>query len=323
MTKQVAVNVRAERLHSLEAIIQVNLRGFLEVGKALLEVRDDKLYRESHATFEAWCGERFRIGRRRAYELIAAVQVQDSLVRHGAQTLPMNERQARRLATLEEDDRADVWDHALVLAGDEPLGEKHVARAVREHNRVIQVQRLAEISKGNRPLKGVGKFPVILSDPPWMYDEGTADPTRVIGNQYPPMPLQDICDLDVGKVAATDEAVLFLWATVPLLPEAFEVMKAWGFEYRSGACWDKVLTGMGYWFRGQHELLLVGVRGNPPKPAPGSRSTSMLREQRSSTHSKKPDVVYRLIETYYPELPKLEMFCRDPRDGWTAWGTEA
>lgn len=321
-TTTVAPKARKKRLAQLEKVIEKHLVGFVEVGKALLEIRDDKLYRESHPTFEAWCHERFQIGRRRAYELIAATNVREGLVRHGAQILPANERQARALSTLPAEHQPVVWQAAVKLAGQEELSERHVRMALREHNRKARVERLNEISRGNQPLKGVGRFPVLLADPPWEYDGATTDPTRQIENQYPTMPLEEICDLPVGEQVAAKDAVLFLWATAPLLPDALEVMEAWGFEYKSCAVWDKQKIGMGYWFRGQHELLLVGVRGNPPKPAPGALASSVISASRGK-HSEKPEAVRTLIEAYYPELPRLEMFCRKPRKGWSAWGNQS
>jgi N6-adenosine-specific RNA methylase IME4 len=113
-----------------------------------------------------------------------------------------------------------------------------------------------------------------------------------------------------------------MWATSPKLAEAFEVLDAWGFSYRTCAVWDKQKIGMGYYFRQQHELLLVAVRGTPPTPLPANRPASIFSYPRGE-HSSKPHEVYEVIEAMYPELPKLEMFCRTPRAGWGAWGNQA
>ena len=88
--------------------------------------------------------------------------------------------------------------------------------------------------------------------------DGTTDDTRQIENHYPTMTLADICALPVAALAH-DDAVLFLWATAPMLPHALAVMSAWGFDYRSHAIWQKDRIGTGYWFRNAHELLLVGT----------------------------------------------------------------
>ena len=311
------------RLADLEDIIKRHLVGFTVVGKALFTVKHEALYREGYATFEEWCQKRFNIGRRRAYELLAATDTIDVLVRHGACNLPANERQVRPLTSLPEDDKTKVWLEAVADAGADVITEKHVRRAVREHNRQVQLEKLKGISEGNKPL-GLGKrFPVILSDPPWQYSGGTADPSRQIENQYPTMDLESICELPVGGELATDDAVLFLWATAPLLPDALAVMESWDFTYKTHAVWDKQKIGMGYWLRGQHELLLIGVRGNPPKPAPRVRASSMIDAPRGN-HSAKPVKVYELIESYYPDLPRVEMFAIDnKRPGWSGWGNQA
>lgn len=135
------------------------------------------------------------------------------------------------------------------------------------------------------------------------------------------MSLDEIKALDVASIAA-DDSVLLMWATVPMLPHALEVMAAWGFAYKSHVVWVKDRFGTGYWFRNQHELLLVGTRGNPPAPAPGTQWQSVI-EAPVREHSRKPDEVYELIEAYFPNLPKIELFARHARPGWDRWGAEA
>jgi N6-adenosine-specific RNA methylase IME4 len=135
-------------------------------------------------------------------------------------------------------------------------------------------------------------FEVIYADPPWRYDNGT--PGREIERHYPTMTQQEICAL---PVPVARNAVLFLWAVSPKLPEALDVMAAWGFTYRSSAVWDKEFMGMGYWFRGQHELLLVGVRGQWSPPPQPLRVSSVYREARGR-HSRKPDTVRNMIAAW-------------------------
>lgn len=162
-------------------------------------------------------------------------------------------------------------------------------------------------------------YDLILADPPWRYGFSKTK-NRRIENHYPTMTLQDIMALPVSDLVA-DDCVLYLWATGPKLLEALEVMKAWGFEYVTQAVWDKEKIGMGYYFRGQHELLLIGKRGKPPVPAPGSRVSSVIRERRGK-HSAKPQIVYDILEKMYPAANKVELFARDVRAGWDAWGNE-
>jgi N6-adenosine-specific RNA methylase IME4 len=159
---------------------------------------------------------------------------------------------------------------------------------------------------------------LVLADPPWRYDFAETD-NRQIENQYPSATAEEICDM---KPETQPDAVLFLWATVAKLREAFEVMDAWGFEYKTSAVWDKEKIGMGYWFRGQHELLLVGTRGKFSPPDESSRVSSVFREPRGK-HSVKPVCVYEWLESAFPAAIKLEMFCRSPRAGWKTHGNES
>jgi N6-adenosine-specific RNA methylase IME4 len=107
-----------------------------------------------------------------------------------------------------------------------------------------------------------------------------------------------------------------------MTPQALEVMAAWGFRYVSGAVWVKDHAGTGYWFRNRHELLVVGVRGKIPAPAPGTQWESVI-EALVGRHSEKPTAVYEMIESYFPHLPKIEINARKARPGWDSWGLEA
>jgi len=180
----------------------------------------------------------------------------------------------------------------------------------------------AELAATTRALPvGEKRWPVILADPPWDYDN-----LQVFGRRphpsehYPTRSVAEICALPVPDIA-TDDCLLFLWTTVVHLENAFEVIRAWGFEYRSGFVWDKVNPGLGYWARGQHELLLVAVKGSPPTPPVDCLSPSVIRETRRE-HSRKPEASYAIIERMYPDLPKLELFARQARPGWDVWGNE-
>lgn len=168
------------------------------------------------------------------------------------------------------------------------------------------------------------RFGVIYADPEWQFavrSEATGR-DRSAENHYPTSPLEVIKARPVAKIAAPDCA-LFLWATVPMLPQALAVMAAWGFAYASSAVWVKDQAGTGYWFRNRHELLLLGTRGNIPCPAPGGQWNSVI-EAPAARHSQKPDDAAEMIEAYFPTLPKIELNRRGPpRAGWTAWGNEA
>lgn len=159
-------------------------------------------------------------------------------------------------------------------------------------------------------------FDVIYADPPWRY--GNMPPSATPENHYPTMALEDICALDVP---AAQNSVLYLWATAPLLPEGLRVLEAWGFAYKTSAVWDKQRLGVGYWFRGQHEHLLVGVRGQWSPPPVPFRVSSVYSEL-SGRHSKKPAAIRNMIATWWPDARRLEMFCRYPAPGWHVWGNQ-
>ena len=163
----------------------------------------------------------------------------------------------------------------------------------------------------------VGLFDVVYADPPWRYSFSKSK-SRDIENQYPTMTIDDICAL---RVPAAENCVLYLWATAPKLEEALRVVSAWGFTYKTHAAWDKELIGMGYWFRGQHELLMVATRGKVSPPPQGLRCGSVIRHRRSR-HSAKPPEVRDMIAAWFPNARRLEMFARDKTEGWTVWGNE-
>lgn len=162
-----------------------------------------------------------------------------------------------------------------------------------------------------------GLFDVLLADPPWRYDHPISD-SREIENQYETMEVEDIAALEVP---AADDSVLFLWATVPMNAKALWVMDAWGFEYRTGLVWVKDRIGMGYWTRSRHELLLVGIRGEPLVPEAANKPDSVISAPRGK-HSEKPSASYELIETAFPGHSYCELFARKARPGWTSWGNE-
>ena len=161
------------------------------------------------------------------------------------------------------------------------------------------------------------KYQIIYADPPWRYDFSKSN-SREIENQYPTMKIEDICSL---RIPSEENSVLYLWATAPKLKEALLVMDSWGFTYKSHSIWDKERLGMGYWFRGQHELLLVGTKGKFPPPSQSLRVGSVIREKRAK-HSKKSNRVRELIMSWYPEKTKVEIFARQKTPGWDVWGNE-
>jgi N6-adenosine-specific RNA methylase IME4 len=174
------------------------------------------------------------------------------------------------------------------------------------------------------------KFATILADPPWRFQNRTGKVAPEHGRltRYETMSLNDICALPVEGVAA-ETAHLYLWTPNALLPEALEVMRAWGFSYKSNLIWHKVRKdggsdgrGVGFYFRNVTEMVLFGVRGkNARTEAPGRSQVNML-QTRKREHSRKPDEQYDLIERCSPG-PYLELFARGERRGWATWGNQA
>jgi N6-adenosine-specific RNA methylase IME4/DNA-binding CsgD family transcriptional regulator len=213
------------------------------------------------------------------------------------------------------------------------ISQRQVQRDLRRNGSKSEAKRLTKTEKrANREAELAAKqsalpdkrYGVIVADPEWRFEPYSRETgmDRAADNHYPTSPAEVIADRDVASIAA-DDCVLFLWATVPMLPIALEVMKTWGFEYRSHVTWDKIHIGTGYWFRNRHELLLVGTRGDIPAPAMGTQFPSVIAIARKE-HSEKPEQFLELIEQYFPTLPKIELNRRGTaRAGWDAWGNEA
>jgi N6-adenosine-specific RNA methylase IME4 len=167
------------------------------------------------------------------------------------------------------------------------------------------------------------KYNVIVADPEWRWEPWSRETgmDRAADNHYPTSCTEVIAARDVPSIAA-DDCVLWLWATIPMLPHALVVMAAWGFDYVSHYAWGKDKIGMGYWSREKHELLLIGTRGKIPCPAPGTQWESLITAPRGE-HSEKPECFLEMIEGYFPNLPKIELNRRgSARPGWDAWGNE-
>jgi N6-adenosine-specific RNA methylase IME4 len=172
------------------------------------------------------------------------------------------------------------------------------------------------------------RYSTILADPPWRFQNSTGkvapEHRRLL--RYPTMELQEIMDLPVSKLAAA-RSHLYLWVPNALLMEGLQVMKAWGFTYKSNIVWFKVRKdggpdgrGVGFYFRNVTELILFGVRGSMRTLNPGRTQVNILAT-RKREHSRKPDEIYDIIESCSGD-PYLELFARFQRPGWRQWGNE-
>ena len=168
------------------------------------------------------------------------------------------------------------------------------------------------------------KYQIIYADPPWRYQDNNCNGSAE--QHYSTMKLDDIKNLPIGDIT-DDNCVLFLWATYPLLPEALEVIKSWGFTYKSiGFNWVKknksdsgFFFGLGRWTRGNSEPCLLATKGKPKRD---SNSVSQLLFAPLRGHSQKPAEAGDKIVELMGDLPRIELFARDKKEGWDVWGNE-
>ncbi|MEQ8822150.1 MAG: MT-A70 family methyltransferase [Sumerlaeia bacterium] len=175
-----------------------------------------------------------------------------------------------------------------------------------------------------------GPFQTVLADPPWRFENRTGKMAPEHGRlrRYETMELEELCALPVGDHLA-EPAHLYLWVPNALMPEGLQVLRAWGFQYKTNLIWYKVRKdggpdgrGVGFYFRNVTEMVLFGVRGKNARTLPPGRSQVNLLATRKQEHSRKPGELYDVIEACSPG-PYLELFARGTRPGWAAWGNQA
>ena len=177
-------------------------------------------------------------------------------------------------------------------------------------------EQIKEVKKQKAPPLPQGKYFVIYADPPWQYQNEGFDESAE--QQYPTIPVEEICALPIRGLI-TDKAVLFLWVTNAFLKEGIQVCEAWGFSYKTNFAWIKNKgPSIGWFSRSRHELLFIATKGDGVHPV--EKYLSWF-EAEVTKHSKKPALVYEMIEKMYPG-PYVELFARQKRDGWENWGNE-
>lgn len=175
-------------------------------------------------------------------------------------------------------------------------------------------KQIEEIESGKLPeLEGL--FDVLSVDPPWPYGREYDPQGSRVANPYPEMSIEDIKAIELPT---QDNAVLWLWTTHKFLPDAFEIMKEWGFDYKATLVWNKENIGMGSWVRMQCEFCLLGIKGKPFFENTTERD--IITEARRE-HSRKPDAFYSLVDKVCLGR-KLEYFSREKRDGWYVFGND-
>jgi N6-adenosine-specific RNA methylase IME4 len=173
------------------------------------------------------------------------------------------------------------------------------------------------------------KYSIIYCDPPWSYRDKRDKHPRLCGGasaHYPTMDIEDLKKLPIESLADTN-CMLFMWCTFPNLQEGLDLIKAWGFTYKTlGFSWLKTnkrngepFFGIGYYTKSNCEICLIGVKGKPIKV---SNSVSSVIISPRERHSKKPDIVRDKIVQLCGDLPRIELFARDKTPGWSSWGNE-
>jgi N6-adenosine-specific RNA methylase IME4 len=170
-----------------------------------------------------------------------------------------------------------------------------------------------------------GEFDFIMADPPWTFktysDKGLKKSAQA---QYDCMSIEGIRALPVSHLVKPN-AIIWLWATWPMLPEALQTMHAWGFQYKTGGVWakrtktGKLRWGTGFRLRSVCEPFLIGARGQPKS----SRAVCNMVDGLAREHSRKPDAAFLAAEKMMPDAKRLELFSREKRVGWDNWGNES
>lgn len=297
-------------------IWQDSVEGILDTGRTLIDARAE--FKDREVPFAELIGDKtgrpsqLPFGYHAAYRLMT-IAADEKILAHTL-VLPPSWETLYALSKLSSEKFEELLAKGIINPG---MQRKDLKQADQIERRTVRERELGEEQQA-LPEKRYG---VIYADPPWRFEPYSRDTgmDRAADNHYP---TEDSNDIQSLVVPAADDCVLFLWATVPMLPEALAVMTAWQFEYKSHFVWCKDKAGTGYWNRNRHELLLIGTRGDIPAPAPGYQYESVI-DAPVGEHSAKPIGFREMIEEMFPTLPKLEMFARGGKiEGWDRWGNE-
>lgn len=235
-----------------------------------------------------------------------------------------------------------------ILSRQEPEQQKKIVKVKKENRKLTVEQAIQEIKKEEKKAEQEvkkqqyeqrvetvtqnefkvdifntkEKFRIIYSDPAWSYNDKQDTPQLGgAAKHYDTMSVSEICKLPVNNISEKD-SVLFLWVTSPLLEDAFTVIKAWGFKYKTSFVWDKVKHNMGHYNSVRHEMLLIATKGSCT-PDNKTLYDSVQSIERNDNHSEKPIEFLNIIDDLYNYGNKLEMFCRNiKKDKWYGWGNE-
>ncbi len=321
--------MRPDRYRELKETVGRGLLTFVEVGLALIEIRQGQGYRFDHySTFEDFCRDEFDLPLTQAYRSVDGARIAQ-LVSPIGET-PRTEGQARELVPLLPPDKyrtgrppewrpdspdalIDTW-RFITEENDEPVTAKVVKKWVRH--------KLAEIRPELQSAPGlpIGIFSTIVADPPWPVEKIAREERPNQHNiDYPTMSIQAIKDMAPEIMSrSADDSHLYLWTTHKFLPDALDVAEAWGFKYQCLMTWVKNVGMTPFSWMYSTEHVLFCRRGNLPLEKMGRRLDFAAKVTR---HSSKPDEFYELVSEVSPG-PRLELFAREDREGFEVWGNE-
>lgn len=217
-------------------------------------------------------------------------------------------------------DAKTLEEEAPDLAEQVKNGELTIPKAKQEKKKRDAKQRIDEVEQANIELPQEQRsYRVFYADPPWKYGNTMPDYFDEQAHHYTLMTVREICQMPIAELCM-DDAVLFLWVTSPILEEAFDVIRAWGFKYKASFVWDKIKHNMGHYNSVRHEFLLVCVRGSCQPDV--QKLFDSVQSIERTRHSEKPPIFREIIDTIYPHGPRIELFARQTSEGWDTYGNE-
>jgi N6-adenosine-specific RNA methylase IME4 len=216
-----------------------------------------------------------------------------------------------KAAELAHVSRNYVYHYRKIQKADPALAEQ--VRAGTTKLDAAKQQLIRHELQNKTPPLPTGKYDLVVAEPPFRTSEQS-------DSRHPTMTVEELSAFPIQSVCETD-CVLFVWVPAPQLASGLELIRRWGFTYRTGAVWDQGKDGTGTYFRSRHKHLLLATRGDPQTPDAANRPPSVITAPRTSSHREKPDAAYGLIERMYPHAKRLELFvCGRPRKNWSSWG---